>query len=222
MINTMRQSEQSLLLVVLLMIMFNTAGCATGYATFSSDDSVVSGAPKDLSGVRISYSSSYESVDGELLSAYDKRDELLDYSFEKTLRSRFNILDISKTSSLGTTPKPNELRVHMSVTSTIPLFSQTWFIISALSFATIPAVATQENEMSFRLIAPNAGEKNFQYTYSERVYSWLPFLFLRPGFILPLQDVYQEERVRIVSAITTRFMVEATPFIVTHLPASIF
>lgn len=92
--------------------------------------------------------------------------------------------------------------------------------LNTISFAVIPVVAAQDHTATFAIRAPGGEEATYSYRYKERTYSWLPFLFLNPGFVSAGLDSYersyQEEQLELYDVIVTRFVQDATLFMQAH------
>ena len=190
------------------MLLLLLAGCA-GYVTFSTDKGEVLLPSDSIAHAKMSY------------SLPRSTSSLLGFSLEKTLRSRFNVFDVKRVTKLTEEKDPTRFVVLAGMTYEKSLASELWFTVHALSFGAIPLTLAMKSSVEFTIIAPGGSERTFSYKYTERVYSWLPFLFIGPGFVLvpgggELPDLYQEDRIRMLEDITTRFIAEASPFILTH------
>lgn len=189
------------------------SGCAVGYISFHYDVPEQMLSTIQLPDIKIAYSYANPSNDY-------KAENTFWMGFERSLRGRFSIVDLQQIAASGT---QNSERFVIDVEqkgSEIPSIDFVWGVIGFISFAIIPCVFSDHQDIIFTMRSPQGEEKRYQYRYTERSYSWLPFMFFAPGFKdYPLKtplvyDSYQEERLKTIEDITTRFMIDAAPFII--------
>lgn len=185
--------------VLTFIILIQMAGCAVGYMTFKTEDLDTTQPNGKMADVKISY---------------NVPDPFLRFSLERTLRGRFHVLDVQATSKT----EPERFLINAKISSEMSPLNMAWFITSFLSFATIPAIVDDDRHIAFTVIAPGGEEKTFRYQYTERLYSWMPFMFFGPGVFATTEgyDLYTEDRVKTFDEITTRFVTEAAPFILSR------
>jgi len=199
-----RPGPRRLLYIALLMISLPLAGCAAGYSTFHTENWDSTQPTPDLSNVKI--------------SCYDGKYPSQCSSIERVLQSRFHLLDVH---TIPRVIRNETERFVISAESAHDMsqISTAWILVSFFTFAAIPAVWDQDSSLAFTVIAPGGEEKTFRYHYTERCYSWLPFVFFGPGFLMSANggtDYYKEDRARIRDDITARFIMEAAPFLLSH------
>jgi len=202
-------SRRSILLIVFLVILtFQLLGCAAGYYSYKTTDQSITQPTVNLSDVKIFYIATSEAN-----------------TIERILRERFLIADIKKIGNTNIQKDSDRIVISFKLHyEDYPWTSQLWGIVSAVSLATIPAIVDRDATVTFEVIAPNGDEKKCQYRFTERFYSWLPFMFLAPDFwyiFLDGKDDHQQKKVTMLDQITTRFVVDATPFIVSHSTFSV-
>ncbi len=202
------QYQRNLLLIILTVCAVNIAGCAAGYRTFKTDAATPAALPEKLTNIRISYSSSGGKLRNDLA-----------LSVERTLRGRFNVMDIQNASRPGGSPSSDRFALIVDERRENSLGDNIWFVGHLLSLATIPAYINTDKYLTLTIVAPDGNKRTFQYRYSERLWSWLPFMFFGPGYVAVFDtetDDYQQKRIEMADIIVTRFMVDVTPFIRDH------
>ncbi len=198
------------LFAVLFIAAVHLAGCVGAYVTFPAND--LAPAPQlpatNLSLLKISYTP----FDGTFKNDYAM-------SLERTLRKRFQILDIKQISK-SAPDAPDRFIIQPEQKFDYSALSMIWFGVNFLSIGTIPAVSTQTDHVELTIIAPGGDDKKtFQYSYKERFYSWVPLLFFNPDYAFVLisgGENYEDDRAKAIDAIVTQFMIDATPFIQSH------
>lgn len=142
-------------------------------------------------------------------------DSLFSSAFEDTLRTHFHILDVNKVASLDD-QEARQFAIGIERRTKDSRLNYLLMAINVASFAIIPCVVNEREQITFTVRSPWGAENTFQYSYTERYYSWLPFMLFSPGFTAnprTTHDDYKEERLKIFEDITSRFMIEAAPFI---------
>jgi hypothetical protein len=140
----------------------------------------------------------------------------LSFALEKTLRERYRIFDIQRLAKNAAPEDRNAflVRIHGTNDSSIPGLAMA--VLNFLSGAIIPATWRENYTLLFTVVAPDGQEKSFHYSWSERVYSWLPMIVFGPKFTVNIStelNYYQDERLRILDEIMKRFMDDASRFI---------
>jgi hypothetical protein len=190
--------------LILIAVSLQGAGCSTvGFKSFSHDGTGEQHATAKLKGISFAY----------------KGDKYLSpevaFALEKCLRERYHVVDIQPLAPNGSPADRNTvlIRIHSSGRYSLP--GQVMMVLNFLSAAIVPATWSETTILEFTLTSPD-GEKFFRYSWSERVYSWLPMILFGPKYALNLNaemDQYQPERIRVLDDIMTRFLDEAAPFI---------
>lgn len=195
--------NNSSLVIILALSTFLLTSCATGFVSFSAEDSN-SKQPVDLRKASIMYA---EPISPNLL-----------FSLQRTLRERYRVLDLQ--------PLPKELpigknyfiihthhEIKTSLASNIMLFT------SFFTFAIMPGVWTENHTLGFTLTS-GPDERNYQYSWHERSYSWLPLFFIPHDFDYSINggnDYLQNEKLHTLDKIVTHFIDDATPFLISHM-----
>ena len=184
------------------------SGCAVGYITFHSDIAERKQSIGQLPNIKIAYS--YANPDRSRV-----RENTFSLAFERSLRSRFSILDLQKITAAGT-QNSERFVIDVEQRSEGPSINYVLAAINVVSFAIIPGFVSDYEDIVFTMRSPQGEERRYKYRYTERAYSWLPFMFFAPGFMAGPQighDYYQEERLKIIEDITIQLMIDAAPFI---------
>ncbi len=187
------------------------SGCAVGYITFHSDTAEEKPSIAQLPEIKIAYS--YANPDRNRI-----RENTFSLAFERSMRSRFGILDLQKIATTGT-QNSERFVIDVEQRSEGPSINYVLAAINVVSLSIIPGVVTDYEDIVFTMRSPQGEEERYRYRYTERVYSWLPFMFFAPGFMAGPQighDYYQEDRLKIIEDITTQLMIDAAPFIREH------
>jgi len=199
------------------MISLQLTGCAVGYITFHTEDWHSTQPTPNLANVKISRSYWEEHSPGFSI------DKKIDGFVDRILHSRFHILDIQPTPQTGIHNETDRFVIRVKqVVEEISQPGETWLVGGYFSFAVLPAVWNEDHSVAFNIIAPGGEEKTYRYRYTERYYSWLPFLFFGPGYFAAgttggsNSSFYEKDRAKILEDITARFMAEAAPFILSH------
>lgn len=195
------------------MVSLQLAACVVGYETFHTEDWDSMQPMPNLANVKISY------IIDMPRSIRPKR----------ILQSRFHILDIQPISQASIHNEMDRFVIRAEETDQkMSLLRGIWASMSIFSFSVIPAVIDRDTSVTCSITAPGGEEKTFHYSYTERLYNWLPFIFFSPGIYgginAPTQaqvfDSYQKDRTKIRDGIIVRFMTEASPFILSHTARS--
>ncbi len=199
------RNRQAIHFALIFIILIQLAGCAVGYITFKTEDHDAIQPYGKMANTKISY---------------NVPDPLLRFSLERTLRARFHLLDVQPTGNKepNINNESDRFLINAEKSSEPSPIYIVWGITSYLSFATIPAILDDDQYITFTIIAPGGEEKTFRYQYTERLYSWMPFMFFGPGFFATTEgyDLYMEDRVKTLDEITTRFVTEAATFILSR------
>jgi len=214
-----RIRNQILYLALILAIPLFINGCMVGYRTYKTERWEPTQPTENIPSIKVSYGVTVDS------SAYDFYMPILLFSFERTLRERFHILDVQliPETDLNNDPERFNIRIHVSATE--PPVENIWGMISGFSFSVIPGSMSETYTLEYTIIAPGGDAKTFQYHYTKRGYSWLPFMLFGPQYLgTPggTVDYSAPREIKVLDGITTHFMTEATPFILSHTaqPAS--
>ncbi len=206
-----RQGKRRILhFAMTFMILLQLTGCAVGYRTFQTEDWNSTQPTPNLSNVKISYS--YYHLPGF--------DENIGGVVDGLLRSRFHILDIQSKADIHNETDRFVISV-MQVAGKTSLPGEFFGIASYFTFAVLPSFWDEDHSVVFTIIAPGGEEKTYRYRLIERSYSWLPFLFFGPGFVVGGSGSYafydKEKHTKTLEDITAHFMMEAAPFLLSHL-----
>ncbi len=197
------------LLIVLIVAGLQLTGCSTmGFKSFSVEGPDQQQPPAKLEGLSIIYTTN-RPLSREL-----------SFAIEKTLRERYQVFDVRPLSGNAFPLARNSFLIRVDSQSHAPIPGQVMLGINFLTFAVIPATWSENHTMLVTLVAPDGREKDFRYFWSERGYSWLPMILFGPKYFMNISietDLYQEERIEILSRIMARFLNEASPFILMHI-----
>jgi len=214
------KKRQILQIALIFMMSLQLMGCIVGYKTFKTD-ALNSNQPREnLPDVKISYGDKISICSGKSDCHDDSYPTLLRISLERTLRTNFHILDIEQIPRDSfQRNEPNHFLILTKESPEAPGVGLAWALISIVSFATIPAFWDFDYSFEFTIITPGGEEKPFRYHYTERIYSWLPFVFFGPPVYMSLTshiDSTQQDRLKGYDEMITRLMTDATPFILSH------
>jgi hypothetical protein len=200
-----------LYLLIVSLICLQLTGCAVGYMTFKTHGSDSKRTDKNIANLKFSYS-----VHSEKLN-FERYEQKIGASFERILRRRFHILDVQQIPQPDTKKDPERYIVHIDISvDRLSLAEEVWTTLSIISFAAIPATADFTYSLQYSIFTPDGDAKIFHYSYDERSYSWLPFFFFGPRFLLFLWtegNLYDKERIKVFDGITERFILDATPLL---------
>ena len=200
--------QRAVVVIVACSLLFVQSGCAVGYITYHTDAAEQKLPPPELAAIKISYA--YTSPDRNV-----EKDASFPLAFERTLRSRFHILDLHK-AEWAESRNAERFVISVQQHSEANPINYVLGSIHMFSFAIIPVVLQGRENIVFSVRSPLGVEKRYEYSYSERAYSWLPFMFFAPEFFaapMVAQDYVQQDEIRVLENITTRFMIDAAPFI---------
>jgi hypothetical protein len=181
------------------------SGCIAGYYSYKTANEIKTLTTEDIAEIKISYAGNSNS---DLAS-----------SIERTLRERFRVININKIEDKDFRKDPERIALRGTLKHEDPSrASKIWFFTSFFSLAVIPAVINENATVTFEVIAPNGDEKTFRYEYTERFYSWLPFLFFSPDFFFVFMNGIDDPKKlnETFDQITSQFIVDANQFIVSH------
>jgi len=200
---------------LLATLLFFLTGCFGGYATFSQREQVTFVSSTKLEQISVLL----VRPDPKTLYYWELKcsDELY-FSLARTLRSKYNVVDMNSNAQNRITIIA-EHYPRNPITHRLHLNEGLWSFIHGVSFGMVPMIWNEKHSIVFNLTLPTKKDnKKFSYDYSIRYYSWLPFLLLDPGFIFSegWEDNYSEKRIELYDEITTRFIQEATPLILSQ------
>lgn len=186
---------------------------SAGYRIYSKDEHFTPRTPANLDGVSISY----EALGG---TEFEHCVREFVFPFEQTLRSRYGVFDIRRVQE---SMNPNDGSFFIAIACKTEEHGKFFKNLNLFTFGAIPATWSTRHVMDFTVSSPNAENKTFQYSYTERTIAWLPFLMLGPRYGITAGqgkidegDNYQGTRVHILRDIAIHFLDDASPALSAH------
>lgn len=201
----MKQLKNRILKIILgIILLSQLTACSAGYTVLSLDSQPIPQRNTKLADLKFNY-------------IKDQTNNLLNLSLERTLRGDFNIIDL--THSLPN-KDPQSFEISFERTEKGSVVGLGLIIVHFFSAGIIPAIMNTEHSIVFSIITPDGDSELFKYTFNERVYGWLPFLFLGADYYGTLNggfDLNDEKRLVLYDELVTQFIIDATPFILSHI-----
>jgi hypothetical protein len=182
---------------------FSFMGCVVGYKTFSVDEKHPAQPAPSLENIKIACTSDGGSWNCD--------------SIQYILRTKYRILDVQ---AIGT-DEADRFRIHVSYRDGKSKKGETWAVISALSFAILPAVLSEDHIYQFTITSPTGESATYDYQFTEKTYSWLPLFVFAPGYYEDVSglslDRYLKNRTSMFEdVIIPHLMVDAGPFLLSE------
>jgi hypothetical protein len=196
-------------------------GCAAGYYSFTADVPKNAMPAVDLSSASVIYH--VKAYVHDAVGAPDimlREINLLQGFFASSLARHFHYSERAVTADTGEYMQPFVINAQLQAEMSLP--HTVWALVGVISLATIPAMIEKDGTVTCVITAPDGDQKTYQYRWTERSLSWLPFMVFSPDFWsiwLAGTPGDNERRIKLsktMDEIASQMVVDLGPFIESH------